>query len=203
MSGGLRFYLFAWLTFCTIAFAVAVVKRKELSFLRPAYWKFLGKPWRLLAFALSGGCITLIGPYTTDPTWDWRDGLVMSVLTFFFAPWSLGTLYRYRKETPAALFVAVVVSLFSFAWSYDGYILLRDGGYPETWASNIPLSGAIYSAAGIFWSLTFAPGRGVFLAFQGENWPPASEGAVLRHVWVYLLPIAVLMCALVGAFVRY
>ena len=65
--------------------------------------------------------ITLIAPYTGDPTWDYFDALFMSVLAFTTAPWTVGTLYRVvQSQLPARQgFVAFGVGMFSASWSYD------------------------------------------------------------------------------------
>lgn len=66
---------------------------------------------------------------TSDPTWDYVDAAFMSVLAFATAPWALGTLYGAvrGRATPEQIYVAVCVWLFSVSWSYDLYLLCRDG----------------------------------------------------------------------------
>jgi len=71
----------------------------------------------------------VVSPFTGDWSWDWFDALFMSVLTFLSAPWALGVLVRgvQAKSTSRQIYVALCLWLFSASWSYDGYILIRDG----------------------------------------------------------------------------
>jgi hypothetical protein len=89
--------------------------------------------------------------------------------------------------------------MLSASWSYDGYLLLRDGHYAPSWLSNIPPSSGLYFAAGLFWSLTWRPGRGVVFAFMLDEWPSAEpEDAPAWPMAAYALPfvgIVVLMFA--------
>jgi hypothetical protein len=49
--------------------------------------------------------------------------------------------------------VALCLWLFSASWSYDLYLLLRDGSYPVTWLANLFASSLLYLSAGLFWNL--------------------------------------------------
>ena len=65
---------------------------------------------------------------------------------FLGAPWSSGTLYlafRGRSGFRQA-YVAFCLWMFSASWSYDLYILLRDGEYPNTWLPNIAAASILY-----------------------------------------------------------
>jgi hypothetical protein len=112
----------------------------------------------------------------------------MSVLAFATAPWAVGTLYRAarRHATPGQICVAVSVWLFSASWSYDLYLLFRDGFYPVTWWVNLVASSVLYLAAGLFWSLAWSPSTGGMFAFTQEGWPHASvttTAAFRRILW--------------------
>ncbi len=99
------------------------------------YWRFLARPWKLTTFAVAAAGLIVIAPYTGDPTWDHVDAAFMSILAFGTAPWAVETLYRaVRDRVPRRqTFVALCVWLFSASWSYDLYLLVRDGHYPVTW----------------------------------------------------------------------
>ena len=103
----------------------------------------------------------MIAPYTGDPTWDYFDALMMSVLTFTTAPWAVGTLYRAlrRKADVAQAYVALCALLFSASWCYDIYLVFRDGIYPATWRANFAASSILYLLAGMLWSLEWRPAR--------------------------------------------
>jgi hypothetical protein len=120
-------------------------------------------------------------------------------LTYLSAPWSVGTLYCAGKKraTLSHAFIALCVWMFSASWSYDLYLVLRDGDYPITWFSNIFASSVLYVSAGLFWSLDWVRGKGVTFAFLEENWPyDVTETAFSRIVW-YALPFMVLVSFLI------
>jgi hypothetical protein len=152
------------------------------------YRRFLLVPWRLVTFAIAAVILVVMAPWSGDPTWDHCDAAYMSVLTFVTAPWALGCLFRGVKgvrRDPTELYVAACAWMFSSSWSYDLYILLRDGYYPPSWLSNIGASAILYGAAGLFWSLDWRPGRGVTFAFLEPAWPAAGSGGHFKRVLGY------------------
>ena len=88
-----HWYVGAWGAVCAIALVLVLANPKAYSFATPAYLRFLGVPWKLVTFAIAGIGMTVVAPYTVDPTWDYYDAAFMSVLTFLTAPWATGTLY--------------------------------------------------------------------------------------------------------------
>lgn len=189
----MRAYLIAWVGICIVAVGVAWRQRGVISLFSAGYWRFLGRPWKLAMFAIGLAGIVAIAPFTGDPTWDHCDAAFMAGLTFAFAPWSVGTLYRglaKRGADAASVFLAVVLWLFSASWSYDGYLLLRDGVYPPTWTWNLLVSGGLFLLAGLFWNFDWSARRGTHLAFQERDWPTTSR-APFRRVAVWCLPIAI------------
>jgi hypothetical protein len=152
-----------------------------------AYWRFLAQPWKVAAFVLGAALITLAAPYTGDPTWDYVDGLFMSVLCYTTAPWVVGILHAawHRRVRATELYVAACLWLFSASWSYDLYLVLRDGRYPDTWFANLFASSVIYLAAGMFWNLEFRAGRGVIFSFMREGWPSPGPDAGAWRILLY------------------
>jgi len=73
------------------------------------------------------------------------------------------------------LFVAICLWLFSVSWSYDLYLVLRDGSYPTTWLANLLLSASLYLPAGLLWNLDWRPQRGVTFSFLESDWPQARQ----------------------------
>jgi hypothetical protein len=126
---------------------------------------------------------------------------VMSLCTFLTAPWALGTLFRLAsgKAARADGYVAAVAWLFSASWSYDLWLLLRDGRYPDSWLSNLGASSVLYVAAGLMWSLDWREGRGVNFAFRREGWPDGNGGHFGRVAWI-AAPFMVLAAAAIGWF---
>lgn len=188
----LKLYVAAWSLACVVALVVAWRHRRSLVITQASYWHFLAEPWKLLTFVVASALITLIAPYTGDPTWDYADGLFMSVFCFASAPWVVAELYHalHGRSSAALTFVAVCAWMFSASWSYDGYLLWRDGAYPITWFVNIFASGVIYLSAGLFWNLEWHPPRGVIFSFMREGWPTrAAVSAPLRFA-LYALVLA-------------
>lgn len=141
--------------------------------------------------------MVVVAPYTGDPTWDYFDAAFMAVFTFLSAPWAVGAIYRVaRRWLPLKHgYVAVCVWMFSASWSYDLYILLRDGAYPITWYPNIFASSILCLSAGLLWNLDWRPGVGVTFAFMEQEWLRTPERRVFQRVLGYALPFMIIAAA--------
>lgn len=184
------YYLFSWIVFCFVNFYFLIKNPSEFTLTSTPYLKFLLRPWKIVTFIVATLGIILIAPYTGDPTWDYIDAALMSILTFVTAPWSIGTLYRgiKFKVVNKSEILAVCLWMFSASWSYDLYLLLRDGYYPYTWFSNIFASSILYVCAGLFWNLDWRMNRGVTFSFLEKNWFFIDKLFNFnRIVWVGLL----------------
>lgn len=180
-----KYYIAAWSAACLVALGLFLRRPASFAVGRRSYWHFLGEPWKLATFAAGAALITLIAPYTGDPTWDHVDGLFMSILCFATAPWVVATMYFVARGRAgwSEAYVALCAWLFSASWSYDIYLVWRDGEYPSTWFPNLFASSVIYLAAGLFWNLEWQRGRGVIFSFMREGWPSRPvESAFLRLV---------------------
>ena len=115
----------------------------------------------------------------------------MSFLTYCTAPWVIGVIFKViKKEFPLKqLYVAFCLWMFSASWSYDLYILLRDGSYPLTWAINISASSILYFFAGLLWNLDWKENRGMIFSFMEDNWPTPSSHPVFRKIVWLTVPI--------------
>ena len=202
MEPMLKAYVAGWSI--ALLFALALYLRRPHAFLVTdrRYWRFLGEPWKLVTFVAGAALITLVAPYTGDPTWDYVDGFFMSVLCFATAPWVAGTLFLVwkRKAGITEVYVAVCAWLFSASWSYDAYLLLRDGRYPDTWFANLFASSVIYLSAGLFWNLEHVPGRGVIFSFMREGWPSRPQET---PVWRFALYALVFALPAIGAVLMF
>lgn len=201
----MRAYLAAWLLLCLLAVVAGFRARRRLRLFTPAYGRFLRQPWKLATFAIAFMGMVAVGPYTVDPTWDYFDASFMSLLAYATAPWVTGVLFDgvRRRAHWAELFVALCVWMFSVSWSYDLYILWRDGAYPATWLPNIPASSVLYFSAGLFWNLEWQPGRGVIFGFMREGWPEPLPGHHFSRVFWFALPFMLLVGASVAYFIRW
>ncbi|HZR70541.1 MAG TPA: hypothetical protein VFB01_15975 [Burkholderiales bacterium] len=202
MEPFLAAYMAVWGAACAAAVAIVARDPGAFPFLAPEYRRFLGVRWKVLTFAVAAVGLTGVAPYTGDPTWDYVDAAFQSVLTFIGAPWAVGTLYLFlrRAARPKQAFVAACVWMFSASWSYDLYILVRDGRYPDTWAINIVASSVLYLAAGLLWNLDWRPGRGVTFAFLEPEWLAVRTGTAFVRVLGYALPFMLIAAASVAYF---
>lgn len=195
-------YLAAWCA--SLAFSVTLILARSSGYVitQRAYWKILFQPWKVCTFLLAWLGITLIAPYTGDPTWDYIDATFMSFLSYLTAPWSLGVLVRFIRgdRQVARAFVALNVWMFSASWSYDLYNLWKSGNYPLTWWTNIILSSILYGAAGVLWSLDWRPNRGVTLAFLHPDWPSHDLPPAFRKIFWYALPWMLLAAGMMVPF---
>ena len=198
------YYIAAWGFACMLALGLFLRSPAAFAVGRRSYWQFLGEPWKLATFIAGAALITLAAPYTGDPTWDYVDGLFMSVFCFTTAPWVVGTLFfTVRRQAGwTETYVALCAWLFSASWSYDIYLVWRDGEYPLTWFANLFASSVIYLAAGLFWNLEWQRGRGVIFSFMRDGWPsrPAESHffRLLGYAAIFAMPAiaAVLMFVL-------
>ncbi len=183
-----KIYLASWITACVIALVIVWRNPKQFAITTRAYRQFLFVPWKVATFTVAAIGLTVVAPYTGDPTWDYFDAAFMSILTFFTAPWVIGVLYHSaRRKLPLTqLYVAVCLWMFSVSWSYDLYLLLRDGKYTELWFVNIFASSILYLSAGLLWNLDWRKGRGATFAFMEKKWLVASVG--FRRVFWFALP---------------
>ena len=196
-------YLSLWISLCGFAVLLAVLNRNHLTLISKYYWHFLTVRWKWVTFAISTSGMTVIAPYTGDPTWDYFDAIFMSVLTYFTAPWVAGIIYQglQGKQSLKLLYIAACCWLFSASWSYDLYILVRDGEYPHTWWSNMMLSSVLYICAGLMWNLEYWPGTGVKFAFMREDWPKRMPADRFMKIFLFALPFMIIVAVLILAFV--
>jgi hypothetical protein len=195
-------YITVWSTACALAVVAYLRNRGAYALSHSAYWRFLLAPWKVATFAIATTGMTVVAPYSGDPTWDYTDSLFMSALTYASAPWAVGAVWLVgRRRLPRIqAFVAMCALMFAASWSYDLYLLLRDGRYPLTWLPNIVLSSILYISAGLLWNLEWKDGRGVTFAFMEEGWPDPARRFGFGRIAAFALPfmgIAVLLLGLV------
>ena len=190
-------YIACWSSACIIALVILLQNRNTIILFHKSYWRFLLTAWKLTTFLIATSAFIILAPYTGDATWDYYDAAFMSILTYMTAPWSIGILFRFIKklEKPRIAYVAVCVWLFSASWSYDIYLVFRDGFYPITWSSNIFASSVLYISAGLFWNLEHLEGRGVIFGFMINDWPSAGTEGNFNKILFYALPFMILAAA--------
>jgi len=205
METEFKIYMAGWGAALAAAVIVFVLKRKTILPTCPFYFQFLRMPWKVITFVIAATGMTVIAPYTGDPTWDYFDALFMSVLTFLTAPWAVGILYRaFRKQAGwGEAYIAACLWLFSASWSYDLYIVVRDGIYPPTWQANLVLSSILYLLAGMLWNLDWTAERGLHFAFMQDGWPAPNPNPVFTKLLWIGLPIMLFVTILILAFVEF
>lgn len=196
-------YLLAWSTACLLAAAIFIFRFNTLDITRRSYWQFLLQPWKVVTFAIAALGLIFLAPYTGDYTWDYCDAVFMSLLTFATAPYAVGVLYKTLRGQRSAwdAYLALCLWMFSASWSYDLYLLLRDGDYPATWDVNIAASSVLYCAAGLLWNLEYRHGVGVRFAFMADDWLASPERNSFRRVVLYALPFMAIVSVAILSFV--
>lgn len=194
-------YLISWLAFCVLAL-VLFVKDVNVAWREQA--RALLVPWRLAPFVPAIVFVTFAGRYTDDETWDSICGGGMALLTFLTAGFSIGTLARALRgrSSFSEVVVAVALALFSSAWFYDGYLLLRDGAYTHRWLGNLRLSPIIYACAGLVLNLELRRGRLAF-AFSRDDWPAPLETSPSWKLAMASLPLVLVAAYVLVAFVGW
>ena len=202
MSTAFIIYTLGWCLACLYAIYLMVRHRHTIGLFQPQYWRFLLKRWKIVTFTIAAGGLTVIAPHTGDPTWDYFDAAFMSVLTFATGPWAVGVLYLAirRKVEFVQAYIAVCVWMFSASWSYDIYILLRDGFYPAAWLANMFASSILYISGGLLWNLEWKEGRGVIFGFMDPDWFELTDSPTFRRIIWFALPFMVLAGAMIAGF---
>lgn len=195
-------YLISWLAATLLALTLLWRHAGQIELFRRGYLRQLLQPWKIVTFLVAAIGMGVLAPYSGDPTWDYVDVAFMSLLTFFTAPWVIAMLYfaARRETTWLKLYLAICSWMFSASWSYDLYILLRDGYYPLTWLPNIFASSVLYLSAGLMWSLEWQKGRGVVFGFMLKGWPEQEVSSPPRSLYAYALVFVVMVVALMTPF---
>ncbi|PLX76606.1 MAG: hypothetical protein C0615_06540 [Desulfuromonas sp.] len=195
-------YILFYLLACVLAGVLLYKKRRSLELFKRDYWQLLFQPWKVVTFVVGTIGMAVIAPYTGDPTWDYYDSTMMCVLAYLTAPWAIGTLFlKLRGKTSwTKTYIAACVWMFTVSWSYDLYMLLKDGYYPMTWLPNIFASSVIYVCAGMMWSLEWYEGKGVVFSFMQPSWPERVAQSRPGKIMLYALPVVVFVVALTVPF---
>lgn len=167
-----------------------------------AYLRYLLVPWKLAVFAPAAVFVTFAGQFAYDDTWDVVAGGGMSALTYLTAPWAVGVFYRCGKRLRPRWheLLALVACLFSASWFYDGWLLLRDGYYPETWLPNLGISPALYLLAGALWNLEVTVDGKPTFGFMRPQWPQTSPVAQMRPMLFLMAVPPIILAAVILIF---
>jgi len=111
--------------------------------------KEYGRPWKISALVI-GIALLIAGSYVYQaPDWDIPISLIMALLAYFTAPWSLRALLeRQWRRWPAALFATwfTVDGCYAIYWHFKNPVALE-----QMRDANFPASLALYGMCGVIW----------------------------------------------------
>jgi hypothetical protein len=114
----------------------------------------LRRPWKLVTFGIGMLWLLYGAVYFDISDWDIGISLIMGVLTYVFAPWSVITIYNSIRFRPKAwtsrVVVALIPAMFTVDWVYWLYHSIV-GNQMLRW-ENFKVSMTLYFICGIFWS---------------------------------------------------
>jgi hypothetical protein len=204
ITSGYVFYLIAWVLFCIFASVLFQRDRALCATVRP-YLSFLFQPWKIVVLVPAALFVTFAGRFAWDDSWDMVSGAGMSFLTFLSAPFALGLMVKALQGTAPARhgLIAAALALFSASWFYDGWLLLRDGHYPDMWLPNLLLSPFLYVLAGLLWNLEVDGSGNAGLGFMRGDWPNSAGRGLNRRLLLAVSPAIFLAAAILLCSVRW
>jgi len=118
-----------------------------------AYFRELIRPWKLFTFSVAMSLL-FYGALTYGISdWDVGVTIIMGVLTYLMAPWSIYIILsaiRYRpKFWFLHIFAALIAGLFVVDWAYMLYHSLMENQTLRE--ANFYASTPLYFMAGLFW----------------------------------------------------
>jgi hypothetical protein len=107
------------------------------------------RPWKLFTLSI-GIALLIVGSfYYKAPDWDIPISLIMAILAYLTAPWSLRViLERQWRHWPAMLFVTwfTVDGCYAIYWSFNDPVALE-----MMRSANFAASLSLYGMCGILW----------------------------------------------------
>lgn len=121
-----------------------------------SYAKELLRPWKLVSFSMALGYYIWGAVRYQCPTWDIPVSIIMSVLTYVFAPWTVDAIYSLFRHRPRnwgfGLLLCLAIIYVCASGSYELYNLWNLGYWPPpTYWVNLYYSSLMFFAAGMLW----------------------------------------------------
>lgn len=206
MSIFIKLYLIIWIILTVIWIILLIKNRKTILLFKGEYGLFLMKKWKIILFLVATFLLSYISTLWYDPTWDIPETIIMSVLTYYTAPYSVGVIYRYFSglyKNGSELYIAFILILFSSAWFYDIYAMIfLVWTYPLTAFSNLWLSPFFYIFAWMMWSLDYKKELWVIFVYKYKEWTSfVWDVGNFQKISIYILPIALFMMTIFGYFI--
>ncbi len=201
----IRIYIILWIILILIWLVLLIKNRKEVLLFRKKYINFLFVRWKLILFFLAVISLSIMSTLWLDPTWDIPETIVMSILTFYTAPYSSWIIYRYLRwlnKNSYEFYIAIILLFFSSAWFYDLYTLLfLLWEYPPMAFSNLLLSPFFYLFWWITWNFGYSKKKGVIFLFKEKDWiDTKTEKDWFDKIFLYILPIIIFMIVIFWGF---
>ena len=126
------------------------------GFSRKQYFGELLRPWKIISFLLALSYYIWGAYYYRCPTWDVPDSLIMSILTYVFAPGTVKEIIYLISKKPrfwSIKFLFCLVIIYACAsGSYELYNWWHLGYWPPpTYLPNLFYSIPVFVGAGIVW----------------------------------------------------
>ncbi len=187
-------YIIFWLILTITWFILIIKERKNIILFKKDYVLFLLKKWKIVLFLIAMIGLSYISTLWFDPSWDIPETIVMSIMTFYFSPYSVWTIYRYFKwfhKSNIELYIAVILLFFISCWFYDAYsALFLLGHYPPMAFSNIWLSPFFYIFAGMLWSLDYSKDKWAIFVYTSPEWIDFKwERKSFYKIFLWTLPM--------------
>lgn len=192
----IKIYVASWLILSLFWAALLFRERKHTVIFTKQYATFLLEKWKVATFFISVSVLCYISKLGYDPTWDIPETIVMGILTYYTAPYSVGILYRWFKWLHIGWVepcIALILIFFCSAWLYDAYVwLFLLGEYPITAFSNLWISPFFYVFAGMMWNLIYVEDEWVSFSFTHKKWidsahVPSPFFKLLPHLFPIML----------------
>ena len=194
----IKLYLPIWLALITIAICICIKNKENISLFTTAYARYILVKWKLIILFVSLILINVGSWFYYDPTWDYLNGTYMTILTYLTAPWVVGTIYR-KKHT----YVGCCIALFSCSWSYDAYLLIRDGVYTDFWLINLYMSLIGYILFGLLLNMQWTKDKGMVFGFMLNNWPALEANNNIKKIVLYCMPFVIWLSFLFLVSIHY
>lgn len=206
MTPFIKLYIIFYLILTIIWIILLVKERRQIILFKKDYFLFLFRKWKVITFLIATISLSYISTLWYDPTWDIPETIIMSLLTFYFSPYSVWVIYRYFKwinKSLTELYIWIIIMFFSSCWFYDIYAMMfLLWYYPETAFVNISLSPYFYIFAWIMWSLDYSKKDLVIFTFTKKEWISYRwEKWGFLKIFLYSLPIIIFMIIIFWFFI--
>lgn len=114
------------------------------------------RPWKLVSLSIGMGYYIWGAIHYGCPTWDIPVSVIMSILTYIFAPWTVSSIYYLLSNRPPKWFLGVSICMCVIyacaSGSYELYNYWHLGYWPPpTYWVNLYYSSLMFFGAGMVW----------------------------------------------------